>query len=282
MNKLIMHLGPPKTATSSLQQFFQEQNFTNIEYLGINHPSRIKNYSLTYELYKEAIGEENNFNIKTLEQKKDKNHLILSEELFLVEERKIPWKEKLKKLKIILSDFEVTIVIVAREPISAIKSYYQEIYYSINKEDFPTINHFALSDYCEIYDYKKLIEELNKIGFHDLKILDYDKLISGHYTLNELGIDDDSYIELGHKNKSLKKNNIYYANNPNLKGTILHKIPKSLKDFFPLSYKQKLSKLIPNIKLKKRKIIDVNISNEISNEFNKSYDIIKKSISKLE
>lgn len=282
MNKLIMHLGPPKTATTSLQHFFQEQNFSNIEYLGIKQPRGKSGDSFTSKLYEKVIGVDTELKLSELKQLTKEKNVILSEEMFLVQSSKISWKDKLRNLKDILNDFEVTIVIVAREPISAIKSYYQELYYSINKEDFPTINHFALSEYCEIYDYKKLIEELNRIGFHDLKILDYDKLISGHYTLNNFEINNDSVIELGHKNKSLKKSNVHYAKNSSLRRNILNKIPKTLKDPFPLSYKQNLSKLVPNIKLKRGKIVDVDISSEIALEFNTSFDTFKKSVNLIE
>lgn len=282
MNKLIIHLGPPKTATTSLQHFLQEQNFSNIEYLGIKQPRGKSGHSFTSKLYEKVIGVDTELNLSELKQLIKEKNVILSEEMLLVQNSKISWKDKLRNLKDILNDFEVTIVIVAREPISAIKSYYQELYYSINKEDFPSINHFALSEYCEIYDYKKLTGELYKIGFHDFKILDYDKLISGHYTLNNFEINNDSVIKLGHKNRSFKKSNVHYAKNPTLRRNILNKIPKSFKNPFPLSYKQKLSKLVPNIKLKRGKIVDVDISSEINLEFNSSYDTFRKSVNLIE
>lgn len=282
MNKLIIHLGPPKTATTSLQHFFQEQNFSNIEYLGIKQPRGKSGDSFTSKLYEKVIGVDTELNLSELKQLTKEKNVILSEEMFLVQSSKISWKDKLRNLKDILNDFEVIIVIVAREPISAIKSYYQELYYSINKEDFPTINHFALSEYCEIYDYKKLAEELNKIGFNDLKLLDYDKLISGHYRLEDLRIDNDSLIKLGHQNKTFKKDEKHFAKNNNLRRSLIENAPNFLRNKFSTDLKRKILSNIPDINFKKGKKIDVTISNEIVRKFNIQYNNFKKSVNLIE
>lgn len=279
MNKLYIHLGPPKTATTSFQHFFLKEKIDNLSYEGIIQPRISDDNSLCKLLYNKTSSKLNSKNlISILKNSIEKHNVILSEEMFLVEQKRISWENKLKNLYSIIGDFEPTLLIVVRNPIDAIKSYYQELFYNLDKKSITSINDFALSDYCKIYDYSYLFETLKNIGFTNMKILKYEKLVNGNYSLDEIfDVSTKDKLELGHQNKSIKRNGKYYAKNNNLKNRIIEKTPNFLRNKFSKSIKNKIINLIPDFELIRRKEIDINIKNEITEKFLKEYKLILKS-----
>lgn len=64
MNKFILHLGPPKTATTSFQLFFQNLECSELEYLGIKQIRGNFNNTFSVKLYDHVVGKTQELNIR--------------------------------------------------------------------------------------------------------------------------------------------------------------------------------------------------------------------------
>jgi len=279
--KYFIHIGPPKTATTSLQDFFFKKKFRSLTYEGIIQPREKYDNSLCSVIYKISASEKHlkSYDFESLINKKLNSHIsFLSEEMFLVESKGMSWKEKVSRLHKITSSIEPTIVIVLREPISAIRSYYQELYYSVDRSKITTIDDFAKSEYCDIYMYEKLISYLKNIGFNKLKILEFEKLINGNYTVGEIfNIDDNERVILSNNNISKKKRKIHQTNNEIKKSAISKFIQEIIKNNVNKKYKNKIMNILLSLNIGKGKKIDIKIDSEIENIFIKSYEYVLSS-----
>jgi hypothetical protein len=267
--ELIIHIGPPKTATTSLQHFFQNLNNPKIIYDGIFQPRKEKNNFTCQEIHREILN--NEFKKQSRYVTKYKRlinngmYVIVSEEMFSVNSSGISWQDKLERLAIYFEELEPTILFTIREPKDVIPSYYQEIYYYLKYTLQDDLNAFAKSSYCEIYDYCFLYEFLKELNVKKLKILSFDKLIAGEYTLSDiLPLANDVPVKLKLKNNSFKKPKRRFAKNATVGKIVLNKFGfLKQNNIFRLVtrsriVKQFLSKLL-NIKVKKGKKIDKKI-----------------------
>lgn len=188
--ELIIHIGPPKTATTSFQKFFLYNSFNEISYEGIIQP-RIKNDDTICKLICDSAVEY----AKGCDIKKSKirniklpksSHCLLSEESFLVNGQAIRWQDKMKGLYKITHHLNPILLIVVRNPIDAIRSYYQEMYYRLDKNEIKSINDFAESNYCVIYKYDELLNFINNTGFSSIKLINFDELINKQYKISDI------------------------------------------------------------------------------------------------
>lgn len=130
--KLIVHIGLPKTATTTLQaDVFPKLINNQIKYLGTFQPREKTPLKNLYHHFCKAVeSRENIDNIRILLNKEiSKGHtLIISEEGMTVPSGNITWKKKLENLGKIVRGFDYTIIVSVREPSSALFSYYCELY----------------------------------------------------------------------------------------------------------------------------------------------------------
>ncbi|EMY80666.1 hypothetical protein pgond44_10984 [Psychroflexus gondwanensis ACAM 44] len=278
MNKLYVHIGPPKTATTSFQYYFIENKIENLTYQGVKQPRVTNDDSICKILYNDVINKTYDIDVNFIEKTLKKSNVLISEEMFLVEQNQLSWKDKLKYLSNLLGQFDPVILIVLRNPIDSIRSYYQELFYNLDKSKIKSINDFALSEYCSIYDYSYLISFIYQQGFNNIELLKYERLIKGKYKLNEVfNLVSDEIMILSHQNKSIKNKGKFYAKNNNLRKTLIHYTPSIFRNKFSASLKKKIIGFIPNLDFKKGKEIDKEINSEISIEFLKKYNFILKS-----
>lgn len=274
--KLFIHIGPPKTATTSLQIFFQELEDPNLIYCGIFQPREEKEYNIGEELYRSLV-EKNIDRQKEIIIEIDKilssgKSVSISEEMFLVESRELSWESKIEKLYQLTKSLSPKILIILREPLSAIKSYYQEMYYRINKDKFSSFNDFIESDYCTIYRYDILIKKIRTIGFKNLLLLDFKKLISGKYRIIDIfGVENLNSIMLEENNKSKKTSGKYYAKNATLRKLLNDSIPAKVKKIIKLISGDDFARFLPKINLSRGRLLDLSIKDQIKEKYQDSY-----------
>lgn len=126
MARIYIHIGLPKTATTTLQQIlFPEICDDTIDYLGVGQPrGKIENH-LIYELIMKALrtgdGISSVSESLTCELQKGKD-LLLSEEMIVVGD----WNRQIENLSKITQSIDYKILVTVRELASVIFSYYVE------------------------------------------------------------------------------------------------------------------------------------------------------------
>jgi hypothetical protein len=203
--KLVIHIGPPKTASTSLQTFLQKLETENFVYGGIIQPRKNDINSISKRLYtlcKASNGLENKKEIETLQEDisqilSQTKYLFLSEERLVLVSTGRSYLTKLKALYEIVKEFEPRIIFCVRNPLQALPSYYQEIYHTLPNELSNSFDLFQKSQFAICYQYKNLIENLNEIGFKDLFWFYFNELSGNKYFLNDiLGYDEKSLKEI--------------------------------------------------------------------------------------
>jgi len=111
---------------------------------------------------------------------KDKRALVISEELIVVSEPHIAWREKLKNLSEILTGFDYQIIVSVREPANAMYSFYLELhsFFEKTKKNFNdlAINHA----YMEIYHFKTLFSYLfTHFDIDKVEVIRFEDIIRG-------------------------------------------------------------------------------------------------------
>lgn len=162
MAKIFVHIGLPKTATTTLQsQLFSNVLDENIRYLGVMQP-RIEDQSPFYTVFYRSImrGDVDATRIMLDGLLQDGQSILISEELILVSEKDADWRTKLRNLAAILRGFDYTLILTVREPSSAIYSYYVERYKMFSKKKASFLQIAKHDEGMEIYHYRKLTDEL--------------------------------------------------------------------------------------------------------------------------
>lgn len=171
MNKLYLHLGLHKTGTTSLQETF----FPFVcgkQYLKRDTQHEETLYRKIMEFCSFPV-----MNIDKLELAQadltlalKHNDVILSEEWLtsdysgLFRFNGARWQEKLKRLSQLVQGFSYTILIVFRDPIQALPSYYAEFQKdSRNAKEIGSFADFIESNSSRAYDYSTTINVLSKM-----------------------------------------------------------------------------------------------------------------------
>ena len=267
MANLFLHLGPPKTATSSLQIFFQDLKHHKIKYYGAFQPRNKKNNEFIQKLVSDVKTQNlryQDFILNVIIEDLIKNiNVLISEEMIISVDENKSLKTNIHFLSNYFSKLnDVRIIYTIRKPSDIIPSYFQQIFTSLNKKYQNDFKHFVLSNYCEIFKFKLVVDALNSHNNFSVILIDYNKLISGYYSLNKIinNLEEHNIIKvnLEKANISKSKNGQRYSKEMTLKqkiSKIIHKIPfsKSLKG---LGYSKILIENIPNIRIRKERKIE--------------------------
>ena len=218
MAKLFVHIGLPKTATTSLQiDLFPRINQERLIYLGVYQP-REKEQKQIYKYFYKAVntGQEIEKTNSLLKTQLDKGiNLLISEEMTVVTDKKYTWREKIYNLFKVLIGLDYYLIVTVREPVSAMFSYYVELYSLFRNENFS--NTVFKNDAMKIYHYRIFFDYLFKF-FDSKKIFlqKFEDIINNHNKdlLQLLEIDNTEskrYLINIHNTKKNKDNIIIHS-----------------------------------------------------------------------
>lgn len=181
--KVIVHIGLPKTATTSLQMdFFPELENENVCYLGVHHPRTISNQSTIFESF---VGSLSTGNVERVRAElfgllSEGKTIIISEEMITVSLNNVSWRKKLDNLSKLLSGMNYLLLLTVREPVSAMFSYYVEIISHKQKigKSFPEVAKF--DERMEVFHYGKLASELiDHFDEHRILVIKFEDAVNG-------------------------------------------------------------------------------------------------------
>lgn len=165
MSKVILHLGLPKTATTLLQMYAFNQTPDLIDYAGVRHPRNSKQDPLYTAIVNcinndETVFQSTKQNVITLINERlsllGEKKLIISEECFSLDSKFCSWQKKMARLGELFSSLPLQILITTREPVSALYSYYVELYSYVKKSKLTVVDFAMHENKSLIYDYKYL------------------------------------------------------------------------------------------------------------------------------
>lgn len=214
MKRIIIHIGLPKTATTSIQKHvFEAEDGSRWDYVGVRQ-SRNRDQSELYERFMKCTAclkadfDENcsKFNALISAMENDMPMLI-SEEMFVVDQE-ISWQEKLSRLQKITQSLEVSILVTVRDPARAAYSLYVESY-SLISEEYPTFDDFFKeSNQSKIFNYKLLFSRLDELfDKKNILVVPFELLRRGQFSseiVKSLGFSFD-VVDL--PNENTKKHN---------------------------------------------------------------------------
>jgi hypothetical protein len=216
MKKVILHIGLPKTATTLLQQHVFTKLHQHIDYVGVKQPRSQNQEALYSSIWNLVCAEKSEYsqNIDLVKAKvqsrlNDNNKpFVLSEECFCVDFGNSSWQVKLNRLADIFQGNNVQVLVTIRNPISAIFSYYVELYPTIKSEYSDLIDFSNESNSARIYNYEYLDSVIiSAFGNAKVHYVSFESLKSKTFLpdiLDFLGIEDRFQFELPNTNYKQK------------------------------------------------------------------------------
>ncbi|MCC4288870.1 sulfotransferase domain-containing protein [Vreelandella aquamarina] len=128
MKKIFVHIGLPKTGTTTLQKNFFP-NIDTFDYCGVHQPrvQQKKNNNPVYNNIMQYVnsGAGSLKRILNVINNNANEQILISEEMLTVSEN---WLQKLKRLFEVVSHYDYSIIVTVRDPLKATFSYYIETY----------------------------------------------------------------------------------------------------------------------------------------------------------
>lgn len=198
--QIICHLGPPKTATTSLQIALNSINSSNFLFAGTFQPRDLNAGSLCHRLHEFCEKKVNfsrtdqiEFTREITDQVAAGKTIFFSEEMLLVHQEHASIKEKIRRLREIFGNLPCRLLITVRDPKLALPSYFQEIFRSLPIGLQLDFSAFCRDQRAICYDYEELLKIIDEAGFEDVKLIDFETLSAGKLDLGEL-LGKDEYL----------------------------------------------------------------------------------------
>ena len=196
---VILHIGPPKTATTSLQRLLGEFTSDRFYFGGVTQPRKETTTDLARRLHRVCAGNAGDASevrqaiSKYVEHGRD---VVISEEMFLVD-RPVAHQAKLQKLRKVLSGLPVTLVVCVRDPVAGLQSLYQQVFPNLSLREKLSFRTFLKSNQARVFDYGSVQEATAEAGFAEVRYISFDRLVAGRLSWADLlGADYPSEITL--------------------------------------------------------------------------------------
>ena len=214
MPQLIVHIGLPKTATTTLQtDVFPSMDPGVIEYVGVRQPRSASQDELYERIYRAArSGHTIDAVADEIQRRLDcGRHVLLSEELLTVTDSTVTWRTKLGNLAELIGRFEYRVLVTVRDPVDAMFSFYVERHERFQDSAAPLEELAATDDRLCIYRYEELFGELSQLFEGDrLHVLTFEDIIHSRFdrlvgSLPRGAISDSQSIAIDNRNARSKK-----------------------------------------------------------------------------
>jgi hypothetical protein len=215
--KIYVHIGLPKTATTSLQRDLFPR-VAELVYAGTCLP-RVSKYDgdTVYGAFMLGMysGETRQFEA-ALSKMDAGEDILISEEMITVVTSRSDWKQNLNRMRQLLEPYDYRLLVTVRDPLDAMFSYYVErfdyfqgIYKKFDEAILESVD-------MGIYRYSRFLKYLGaEFGSERIVVADYRDIISGRFTAIERFLERpmpvDSAIS-NHNSKYQSKSGIYLKN----------------------------------------------------------------------
>lgn len=214
--RLFLHIGPPKSGTTSLQVAMENLDNATFLYGGVLQPRERPEITLANRLHVATVSDHPVDHKKPELLLTELKHLIdagkivfLSEEMFMVTSGTVTWEMKLAHLAKLLDGLPFTILVTLRDPLEGLPSLYQEIFKSLPIHEQFSFKAFCRGDAAKCYDFCHVENILRNAGVKNIQFIDFDLIRNGGLATNDLFGDQDPFdgrpIAIGEHNSSEKK-----------------------------------------------------------------------------
>lgn len=189
--RLYLHVGPPKTATTALQYCLQDGLDDVLLYGGVSQPRGQRHGELSGRLHQASSGGGSPLNTSGLRAEiesvlQDGRHLVVSEEMFLVDQGKFAHQRKIRELARIVEIFSPRVLVGVRNPVAGLRSLYQELYHSLPLQQRLSFSKFLSSNQAKVFDYDHLCRLLSESGLRDIGLISFDRFVSNEVWLGDV------------------------------------------------------------------------------------------------
>ncbi len=181
--QILIHIGLPKTATTALQKnFYPLVADETLKYVGVFQLRESQAATKLYHSFYNAVSYRKD--IEYVRQQlsaefRSNVSVLISEEMFTVSQSTVSWRDKLENIKHIVNGMDYKILVTVREPVSALFSYYVELYPRFSNR-WESFSECALHDEdMEIFHYRKLLTKMFEIFDGDrIHVVKFEEIIT--------------------------------------------------------------------------------------------------------
>jgi len=191
--RLYLHIGPPKTATTAFQYALQNGIPGQLVYGGARQPRSSGKSELSGRLNRVCNRYRKSVSADIQEVRTDiaailseGTDLLISEEGLLVDGLTAPFQAKIANLGLIVGSFGPVVIFCARDPLEGLPSLYQELYRNLPLGQKLSFERFLRGNQAAVFDYPALVEVLRRAGFQNIRVIDFERLVSGSITFPEI------------------------------------------------------------------------------------------------
>lgn len=221
VGKLFVHIGLPKTATTTLQtEFFPSFACKGISYLGVFQPRDSVSQTHLYLRIYEAVthGHEiDDVNCELVGRLNEGESLIISEEMITLVPDMEMLEVRLHRMSMLLANIDHQLIVTVREPASALFSYYVERYDEFYVKNTTFMDAAVNDESMHIFHYGKLVKAL--LGHFDrqrVHIYKFEDIINGQLKpLSEVILPDEYHgneYNFSDHNKKVNRQGVVHSN----------------------------------------------------------------------
>lgn len=185
---IYLHIGPPKTATTSLQYVLRANDKdAGYVYGGVTQPRDPDKAELSMRLHCYCVAPDHE-KLQSLRNEIDGildsgRDLVISEEMFLVDGH-VTHQEKLHRLEKVFRGVRVVVLICVRDPVVGLQSLYQELAPILGLCQRLHFSSFLLGNQAKIFDFDHVRQAASTLG--EARLLSFDALTRGELRLSDL------------------------------------------------------------------------------------------------